>query len=65
MRVLTAFYGDAFASSVADLTIAQLDDDARLARLSAVTAADIAGLRRLEPELIAFLRDAPSPAAGP
>ena len=27
MRVLTAFYGDAFASSVADLTIAQLDDD--------------------------------------
>ena len=25
MRVLTAFYGDAFASSVADLTIAQLD----------------------------------------
>ncbi|KAI1788688.1 alpha/beta-hydrolase [Ganoderma leucocontextum] len=27
MRVLTAFYGDVFASSVADLTIAQLDDD--------------------------------------
>ncbi len=29
MRVLTAFYGDAFATSVADLTIAQLDDDHR------------------------------------
>ena len=29
MRVLTAFYGDAFASSVADLTIAQLDDSHR------------------------------------
>ncbi|KAI0350846.1 alpha/beta-hydrolase [Trametes cingulata] len=28
-RVLKAFYGDAFASSVADLTIAQLDDNQR------------------------------------
>ncbi|EJF57363.1 alpha/beta-hydrolase [Dichomitus squalens LYAD-421 SS1] len=28
-RVLTAFYGDAFAASVADLTIAQLNDDHR------------------------------------
>ncbi|KAI0760109.1 alpha/beta-hydrolase [Fomes fomentarius] len=29
MRVLTAFYGDAFATSVADLTISQLDDTHR------------------------------------
>lgn len=40
------------------LGLAQLDDDTRLARLHAVAAEAVPGLRKLEPELIAFLRDA-------
>lgn len=40
------------------IALAQLDDDARRARLAALTAGEVAGLRKLEPELIAFLRDA-------
>ena len=42
-RVLTAFYGDAFAASVADLTIAQLDDTHRafLRTMSSVPATPV------------------------
>lgn len=38
--------------------LAELDDAARAERLAAAAAAEVAGLRKLEPELIAFLRDA-------
>ena len=54
MRVLAAFYGDAFASSVADLTIAQLDDDHRrfLRTMSSVPATPV-------PQTPALGHDAP------
>lgn len=38
--------------------LAELDEAARLDRLAAAAAAEVSGLRKLEPELIAFLRDA-------
>lgn len=41
--------------AIIDLT--QLDDDAHLSRLKNSTAAPIEGLRKLEPELITFLRN--------
>ena len=41
--------------------LAQLDEGARRARLAAATAPEVSGLRKLEPELIAFLRETPGP----
>lgn len=38
--------------------LTELDDEARLARLGGLTATPISGLRPLEPDLVAFLREA-------
>ncbi|OJT08233.1 hypothetical protein TRAPUB_870 [Trametes pubescens] len=66
-RVLRAFYGDAFASSVADLTIAQLDDDQRayLRNMSSAPATPVPSTPLSVSAVPRGLVTGPPEAAGP